>query len=221
MQSIEVYQCVPGEGYTAYLYLTDGSVRHVDYSEDIKNHKKLKKIKTVAEFREKLCLVERDVAIDTTGRRDPYECYGFYDLYYDQLLQENAATEDPLEPAKKVKNANFIRKSISDAAFYWGEDERMEYYHSAISKYDEDGAVFNFLGIMKDGSGSARIEFPSAHYVHSEMPEADKEIFLAFAKAHKEEIIASAKKSKPDNGRLAREWKEPKEILKIRGNFDD
>lgn len=68
-----VVQAVPGENYTVYAYMNDGSVRLVDVKPLIAKGNLFKKLKD-KDFFDSVTVMNNSVAWDLSGVRDPYNC---------------------------------------------------------------------------------------------------------------------------------------------------
>lgn len=88
-----VVQVVPGEGYTVYAYLNDGSVRLVDISNLIERGGIFSRIADKTTFDKLLTVMNGTVAWDLSGVRDPTNCI---DLDPITIYDESPRVVDPL-----------------------------------------------------------------------------------------------------------------------------
>ncbi len=90
--SPEVLQAVAGNELTVYVYLNDGSVRLCDIKPLIKTGGLFEKLKD-RDFFEKVTVMNKTVAWDLSGVRDPCNCIDL-DPY---MLMECPRVADPLD----------------------------------------------------------------------------------------------------------------------------
>jgi len=205
-----VLQVIPGEGYTAYVYLDDGSVRCMDFTRyiKIKDTKELGKIKSVADFQKRVCNIDGTLTIDLSRGEDAYGDSD-YDVCTTHTLMQKLPVTDPLEPERKLKYGNYVINLVSEVAFYWGEDEFMRYYHSAPQEnYDDpesDEPYFYFIGVKKDWEEMAEITFPDMGLM-TRLPKEDAERFLDYVYDHEDEIKGHVKNLKVPNDPPAILW---------------
>ena len=70
----EVFQAVPGENFTVYAYMNDGSIRLYDMKPIIKKSGVFKVLEDENIFREKLTVLNNSIAWDMSGDRDENKC---------------------------------------------------------------------------------------------------------------------------------------------------
>lgn len=91
-----VYQAIPGDGYSVYAYLNDGTVRLFDVKDLIERGGVFSQIADLARFRSALTVMNHTVAWDLTGTRDATACIDIDPF----TIYENApVVSDPLETA--------------------------------------------------------------------------------------------------------------------------
>ena len=69
-----VVQAVPGEDFTVYAYMRDGSVRLYDVKPQISKGGVFTQLQDERLFRERLTVLNDTVAWDVSGNMDPCEC---------------------------------------------------------------------------------------------------------------------------------------------------
>lgn len=69
----EVFQAVPGDNFTVYAYMNDGSVRMLDMKPIIAQGGIFEKLKDI-DFFNSVTVMNNTVAWDLSGVRDPYNC---------------------------------------------------------------------------------------------------------------------------------------------------
>ena len=70
----EIYQAVPGENYTVYAYVNDGSVRKFDAKPFLEKGGVFECLKDECVFRETLTVIGNTIAWDLGKDRDPCKC---------------------------------------------------------------------------------------------------------------------------------------------------
>lgn len=89
-----VVQAVPGDNFTVYAYLNDGTVRLVDIKPLIEQGNLFEKLKD-REFFENVTVMNNTVAWDLSGVRDPYNCIDLDPC----MISECQIVADPLAEA--------------------------------------------------------------------------------------------------------------------------
>jgi len=207
-----VVQAVAGEGYTAYAYMDDGSVRCMDFTEAVNSHPMLRRIKSPADFQKRVRNIDGSLTIDLTSGADPYfECD--FSTCTTHTVMELVPTSDPLEPAKKVKYGNYVINHVSEVAYYWGEDEYMRYYHSAryeneyVEDDEADEVTMVFVGVTRDGKHMAEMFMPSM-YLQTGLDDDDAAVerFRKYVAEHEVEIKNRVRNLKVTNEPPAMLW---------------
>ncbi|MBQ1866866.1 DUF2442 domain-containing protein [Selenomonas sp.] len=88
-----VVQVVPGEAYCVYAYFDDGSVHLYDVAPLIKQGTVFEPLADVAVFRKSLTVMNRTLAFDIAGNRNPYDCIDIDP----ETVYGGKAVADPLE----------------------------------------------------------------------------------------------------------------------------
>lgn len=69
-----VLQAVPGEEYTAYAYMNDGTVRLVDVKPLIEKGGVFLPLRDMSLFQSALTVMNETIAWDLSGKRNPSDC---------------------------------------------------------------------------------------------------------------------------------------------------
>ncbi len=86
----EIYQAVPGEDYTVYAYVNDGSVRRFDAKPFIEKGGVFECLKDEQLFRQTLTVIGNTVAWDLDQDRNEHSCIDIdpFDIYNSPIVPD-------------------------------------------------------------------------------------------------------------------------------------
>ncbi len=86
MERPTLYQVLPTDDFKVYLYYDNGEIKLYDCSFVLDQVGVFVKIKDISKFKELCTIMNKTLAFDISGQRDPYDCI---DICPDTIYQDS------------------------------------------------------------------------------------------------------------------------------------